>query len=410
MNFFKIAVISFFFFWGVNLIAQKAPSKAAVSRIHKKAVTIDSHTDTPMWFLNEGYSFGEMHNSLTQSSKVDHPRMAVGGLDGIFLAVFVGQKSRDEAGNLAAKSEALEVFDSIHANLERYPDKIELALRSDDIHSILKKGKKAVFIGLENGYPVGRDISLIDTFYNLGARYITLCHSYNNDICDSSTDPKGEEHKGVSDFGAEVIREINQKGIMIDVSHISDTAFYDVINLSKAPVIASHSCARALCDNPRNMSDDMLRVLAEKDGVIQMCILSAYVKTPVKQPERDSAKAEVKKKYGDYYSLDVEGKKLFLDAWYGVDKVFPAKLATVSDVVDHIDHIVKVAGIEHVGIGTDFDGGGGVEGCYDVSEMKNITAELLRRGYTEKEINMIWSGNLLRVFAEVERISDAEKL
>jgi membrane dipeptidase len=154
----------------------------------------------------------------------------------------------------------------------------------------------------------------------------------------------------------------------------------------------------------------MLRTLADNGGVIQMCILSAYVKTPVKQPERDSAKAEVRKKYGDYYSLDVDGKKLFLEAWYQVDKLFPAKLANVSDVVDHIDHIVEVAGIEHVGIGTDFDGGGGVEGCYDVSEMKNITAELLQRGYTEKEINMIWSENLLRVFAEVERISDAGRL
>lgn len=404
MNHYKILALAFLYIGGGHLNAQKEPSAFHINKVHSKAITIDSHTDTPMWFLNEGFYFGELHNARLQSSKVDIPRMEQGGLDGIFLAVFVGQQGRDEAGNLSAKNEALQVFDSIHANLRRYHNKIQLTLTSDGIYPVLKTGKRAVFIGLENGYPLGRDLSLIDTFYKRGARYITLCHTANNDICDSSTDPKGPEHNGVSVFGEEVIRLMNQKGIMIDVSHISDTSFYDVIRLSKAPVIASHSCARAICDNPRNMNDDMLRTLAENGGVIQMCILSAYVKTPVKQPERDSAKAEVRRVYGDYYSLDVEGKKKFLEAWYQVDKDFPAKLANVSDVVDHIDHIVEVAGIDHVGIGTDFDGGGGVEGCYDVSEMKNITAELLRRGYSEKDIRQIWGENLLRVFAEVEKL------
>jgi len=395
-------IIAAVFFGGFNSCTVKEPSPDKINRIHNEVVTIDSHTDTPMRFLDSAYSFGRDNSSISLRSKVDIPRMEKGGLDGIFLAVFVGQQGRDDAGNLAAKNEASQVFDSIHANLLRFPDKVEIALDSDDIFPILEKNKHAVFIGLENGYPIGRDLSLIDTFYNRGARYITLCHTANNDICDSSTDPEGSEHNGVSEFGEEVIRIMNRKGIMIDVSHVSDSAFYDVIKLSKVPVIASHSCSREICDNPRNMSDDMLKVLAENGGVIQMCILSAYVKTPVPQPERDSAKAEVKRIYGDFYSLDSEGKRLFLDAWYKVDKTYPPLLATVSDVVDHIDHIVDVAGIDHVGIGTDFDGGGGVEGCYDISEIKNITAELLRRGYNQKEIRKIWGENLLRVFSEVE--------
>jgi len=395
--------ITTIFFGGFNSCTVKGPSQAKIKRVHNAALTIDSHTDTPMRFLDSAYSFGKDNSSISLRSKVDLPRMEKGGLDGIFLAVFVGQQGRDDAGNLSAKNEAIQVFDSIHANLLRFPDKIELALDSDDIFHILKKNKHAVFIGLENGYPIGRDLSLIDTFYNHGARYITLCHTANNDICDSSTDPAGSEHNGVSEFGEEVIRIMNRKGIMIDVSHVSDSAFYDVIKLSEVPVIASHSCSREICDNPRNMSDDMLKVLAENGGVIQMCILSAYVKTPAPQPERDSAKAEVKRIYGDFYSLDSEGKKLFMDAWYKVDKIHPPLLATVSDVVDHIDHIVDVAGIDHVGIGTDFDGGGGVEGCLDVAGLPNITAELLRRGYSEKDIRKIWGENLLRVFSEVER-------
>jgi membrane dipeptidase len=358
-----------------------------------------------MLFLDPDFSFGALHDPYTQRSRIDIPRMESGELDGIFLAVFVGQAERDDSGNISAKNEAIEVFDSIHANLERYKGKIELALRPEDVKPILRKEKKVAFIGLENGYPIGNDISLIDTFYNLGMRYITLCHTSNNDICDSSTDPKGPEHNGLSAFGEEVVQYMNRKGIMIDVSHISDSAFFDVINLSKAPVIASHSCARAVCDNPRNLSDEMLKKLSDNGGVIQMCILSAYVKTPVPQPRRDSAKAEVRKQYGNYYSLDKPGRKIFLDAWYRVDKAFPPELASVSDAVDHIDHIVKIAGIDHVGIGTDFDGGGGLTDCYDVSQIKNITAELIKRGYSEKDIEKIWGGNFLRVFREVNKVS-----
>ncbi len=198
---------------------------------------------------------------------------------------------------------------------------------------------------------------------------------------------------------------MNRLGMMVDVSHISDKSFYDVLKLSKAPVIASHSCARALCDNPRNLNDDMLRALAANDGVIQMCILSSYVKTPLPNPPRDSARKAVRAKYRGYSGLSDEEMHNARREWYKLDEDFPEKLATVQDVVDHIDHIVKVAGIRHVGIGTDFDGGGAVEGCEDVSEMGNITLELVRRGYSAKQIKMIWGGNLMRVMRKVEALS-----
>lgn len=378
-----------------NKIVEKA------SRIHRKALTVDSHVDTPLSLTRPGFRFGERHENAGRNHKLDLPRMEEGGLDGVFFAVFVGQKERTKAGNQAALQQAEKIIDSIQTTIARYPDQLEMSVSPKDFRKVVNKDKHAIFIGMENGYPIGRDLSLVDTFYHAGIRYITLCHSYNNDICDSSTD--SAEYDGLSSFGEQVVQRMNDLGIMIDVSHASDASFYDVIEQSRTPIIASHSCARALCDHPRNLSDDMLLKLKKNGGVIQMCILSAYVKTPEPNPQRDSARQAVSEKHGNYYDLDDLGREAFLVDWYKVDVDFPQKLATVSDVVDHIDHIVEVAGIDHVGIGTDFDGGGGVEGCFDVSEMGNITLELVRRGYTRREIEKIWSGNLMRVMEEVEK-------
>lgn len=373
------------------------------ARIHAKAFTIDSHNDTPMWFTDSTYNFGVNHANMRPRNRVDVPRMEAGGLDAAFFAVFIGQGDRSPKGNEKALEQALETFEAIHRNVKLNSEKATIALSADDGPAIAKQGKRAIYIGIENGYPIGNDLSNIERFHKLGARYITLCHSDNNDICDSSTDTL--EHNGVSDFGEKVITEMNRVGLMVDVSHISDKSFYDVLELSKAPVIASHSCARALCDNPRNLSDDMLKALAAKDGVIQMCILSSYVKTPLPNPSRDSARNALHIKYRGFKGLNEEEMNNARREWYEVDEYFPQKLATVKDVVDHIDHIVKVAGIRHVGIGTDFDGGGAVEGCEDVSEMGNITLELVRRGYSAKEIKMIWGGNLMRVMRKVEALN-----
>lgn len=244
-------------------------------------------------------------------------------------------------------------------------------------------------------------------FYNRGVRYITLCHTRNNDICDSSTDTT--EHNGLSDFGNNVVKEMNRVGMMIDVSHISDSSFYDVIKHTKTPVIASHSCSRAMCDNPRNLTDDMLVKLKENGGVIQMCILSDYVKTPSPNPQRDSAQQAVRGKYNNFEDLTEEEKEKARSEWYSINEKFPRELATVSDMVDHIDHMVKIAGIEHVGIGTDFDGGGGLADCMDASQMGNVTFELVKRGYTEEEIRKIWGGNIMRVMRQVQEYSEQVK-
>jgi len=390
----------------INVLAGKPSGKEQntlqkAARIHHKALTIDSHNDTPMWFADSSYNFASDHTGLKPTMRVDLPQMEKGGLDAAFFAVFTGQGTRNEDGNKAAYDEAIATFNAIHKTVGENSNLAEIAQNSHEASRIVKSGKKAVFIGLENGYPIGGDLNNINTFYQLGARYITLCHTRNNDICDSSTDSL--EHNGISGFGKQVIERMNTLGIMVDVSHVSDKSFYDAIALSKTPVIASHSCARALCDNPRNMSDDMLRALSQNGGVIQMCILSSYVKTPPPMPERDSAMKALRIKYNNFKGLSDTDRASARREWHALEDLYPQPLASVKDVVDHIDHIVKVAGIKHVGIGTDFDGGGAVIGCENAGEMGNITLELVKRGYSARQIKLIWSKNLLRVMKETER-------
>jgi membrane dipeptidase len=369
-------------------------------KIHNDILTVDTHCDTPMNLADSDFDLGEKHDK----GCVDFPRMNEGGLNAEFFAVFIGQGPRNDSSYNKVHQEALRVFDAIHKNVEKNSSMAEMAYSPDDAYRIKKEGKIAAFIGVENGYPLGLDITRVKQFYDLGARYITLSHSGNNDICDSSSDPKGPESNGLSSFGAEVVREMNRLGMMVDVSHISDKSFYDVIKVSKAPVIASHSSCRSLCSSPRNLTDDMLLALKSNGGVIQICILSNYIKTPEPNPEMDAKIKELRDKYGDFNTLKEDQRKAYRGERGEIYNKY-RKLATVSDVVDHIDHVVQVIGIDYVGIGTDFDGGGGVDGCRTVAEMKNITIELLRRGYSKADIGKIWGGNIMRVFREVERIA-----
>lgn len=389
-------LITLLFLAGCGTSEEKLVKQA--DRIHRDILTVDTHCDTPMRLMEENFDLGIRN----ENGCVDFPRMKEGGLDAEFFAVFIGQGPRNDSTNSQIYSEALAILDAIHKNVEKNPSMAEIALSPDDAYRLKKSGKIAAFIGIENGYPVGRDISHIREFYDRGARYITLCHSANNDICDSSTDPAGPENNGLSAFGAEAVREMNRLGIMVDVSHISDKSFFDVINSSRAPVIASHSSCRSLCSSPRNLTDDMLQALKLNGGVIQICILSNYIKTPEPNPELDARMKELREKYGDFRNLTDEQRKAMRDERWEIWNKY-RKLATVSDVVDHIDHVVQVIGIDYVGIGTDFDGGGGVYGCRTAAEMKNITIELLRRGYSKAEIEKIWGGNVMRVFREVER-------
>jgi membrane dipeptidase len=374
---------------------------------HERALTVDTHCDTPFKLLEKGWDIGQYHKTGGRGSGCqDLPRMKEGGLDASFFAVFVGQGPCTPEGHARAKEKAIAILDAMDAMYKKYPDLCGLALTPADARRLEKEGRRAIFIGMENGYPIGRDPDLIDYFYRRGVRYVTLAHTADNDICDSSTDRKAPEDRGLSEWGKQVVKRLNDLGIMIDVSHISDRSFFDVLALTRAPVIASHSCARALSASPRNLSDEMLLALKKNGGVIQLCILNDYVKQPPPNPGRDKALAVLWKKidetYGGWGGIKDQAVRDKMEAEYdAIDARFPQPPVTVKDAVDHIDHIVKLIGIDHVGIGTDFDGGGGLADCRDVTELKNITVELARRGYSEEQVAKIWGGNAMRVMQQV---------
>jgi len=384
---------------------------AKAKEIHGRILSVDTHCDTASTMTRASWDVGERHEpGKPGSGKIDLPRMAEGRLDALFFGVFVGQGELTPQGYQKAKERANQELDGIDKMCAKYPNLVGLAKTPSDAIRLKAEGKRAAFIGMENGYPVDRDLALLKSFYDRGVRYLTLCHSADNDICDSSTDRRNPEDRGLSDFGRQVVAECNRLGIMVDVSHISDKSFYDVIRATKTPIIASHSCCRALVDNPRNLTDDMIRTLARNGGVLQMCFLSGYLKAPQPNPEREKALKELEAKYGvvrDIKDETLRGKAM--QERQAVMQKYPQERASVKDIVDHIDHVVKVAGIDYVGIGTDFDGGGGVIGCDDVSEMFHVTMELLRRGYKEKEIRKIWGGNIMRVLQRVIDFSQMTK-
>lgn len=373
--------------------------------IHDRVLTLDTHADTPLRMIQPGFDMSERHDPNESGSKVDYPRMKEGGLDAIFFAAFVAQDIRDDEGHNRAKALCLQMIDSITVSTQRNSDIVGLAINPQDAYDLEKEGKRAIYIGIENGYPIGNDLSNVELYFNKGVRYITLVHSSNNDLADSATDSKGPEHGGISSFGEKVVKEMNRLGIMVDVSHGNDSVFYDAIAMSKAPIIASHSNARSVTNHPRNMTDEMLKLMAKNGGVVQLTMLADYLRTAPPNKERDSAMAAMRANMKPFGEMNQEERTAARAAFRKLNEDFPNPPATVEHVVDHIDHIVKVAGIDHVGIGCDFDGGGGIEGIFDASEVMNITIELYERGYTEQEIEKIWSGNLIRVFKEVQEIA-----
>lgn len=371
------------------------------NRIHSKVLKIDTHADTPLQMAKPGFDIREEHDAWKTGSQVDIPRMERGELNGLFMVAYLGQGPRDSVAHVVADQKMTEYFELIHQTVNDNPDKLAIAMEPKDLKTIADDDKIAIFIGMENGYPLGTDISKVKKFYDLGARYITLSHGGNNEVCDSSTDPNGPEHGGLSEFGKEVVREMNRLGMMIDVSHISDDAFYDVLEVTAAPIVATHSSARALCDHPRNLTDDMIKKLAKNGGVVQVNALSSYVKTPGPNPEREAEMEKLREAYGPLQGLSQEKRDEYRAEMMAIREKYKEDMATVSDYVDHIDHIVELVGIDYVGIGMDLDGGGGLADCYDIGEIKNITVELVKRGYTEEDIEKIWSGNFMRVFEDV---------
>jgi membrane dipeptidase len=381
---------------------QKVEKKA--HRIHEKCLTLDTHCDTPMLMVKPGFNVRNEHQA--PGTRVDLPRMKKGGLDAMFFAVFTSQKTRTPENYDKTYKLAHRMLDSIHSMLKKNSDLAMPAMNADDLAKIEKTGKRAIYIGMENGFPLAKDLSRVEEFYKEGVRYITLCHSYHNDICDSSSDSKPAEHNGVSEFGKQAIAEMNRLGMMVDISHASDKSFFDAVELSKAPVIASHSSVRAIAHHNRNMTDEMIKKLAAKGGVIQICLLDEYIKDPDTTSVKYQRMQQLEKRYkaGTDKMTEAEKDALFKE-WDEVQAMSPEDMPGVKELVDHIDHVKNLVGVDYVGIGSDFDGGGGLRDCTDVSQFPNITMELLRRGYTEKEIRKIWGGNLLRVFKEVEKVA-----
>lgn len=391
--------------------------------IHERVITLDTHDD-----IDPENFTGETNYTQRLETQVNLPKMIEGGLDVAWFIVYVGQGELTPAGFDDAYKKADDKFKAIHRLCEEIaPDKIELALTSDDVRRIAASGKKVAMIGVENGYPIGNDISRVKEFHDKGARYMSLAHNGHSQLADSNTGERDSVwlHKGLSDLGREAIKEMNKWGIMVDLSHPSKEANMEMMRLSKAPVIASHSSARALNDVSRNLDDEQLMMLKENGGVVQAVAFKSYVNSRKNSAYTDSSRAviaEVARGEG-FQVLDREAiSKLadtarteYLKKYRAIAQRAKPRLeqevnpvappVNVADFVDHIDYLVKKIGLEHVGISSDFDGGGGVDGWSDASETFNVTLELVRRGYTEEQIAALWSGNLLRVLDEVQEIA-----
>ncbi len=378
------------------------------AEIHEKILTVDSHIDWPSrQILYPDFNPNIRHQpGKIDSGQWDIVRMQEGGLDVVFMSIFTVQKERNYQGHAQAKAKAIEMIEITKKMAELNSAKVEIALNPEDAYRLEKDNKKAIFMGMENGYPIGKDISNVKFFYDQGIRYITITHSKNNELGDSSTDKK-QEWNGLSPLGEKVVKEMNRLGIMVDISHVHDDTFWDVIKLTQAPIIASHSSARSLENHPRNMSDEMLKAVQENGGVVQVCILDNYIKKLPQTPERKKAMKTIEKEFMALINGKMSQAEIrdFREKYDQINNEYPKNKPTVADVVDHIDYMVKVMGINHVGIGSDLDGGGGVAGMNDVSEMQNITKELVARGYTEEDIQKIWGGNFMRVFTQVQQVA-----
>lgn len=397
---------------GTAASAQDDPALVAKARaLHTKALKIDTHVD-----INPAQMIGPPPNYVTgiERNKVDLPKMEQNGLDAVFFSIYVGQRQDfSDSGYAAAMAADDEKFDAVHTLAEKMaPNRIAIAYTAADVRKIHAAGKKVALMGVENSWGIGNDITNVKRFYDRGARYMSLSHDGHNQLTDSGT---GENDgvwrwNGLSPLGRQVVEEANRLGIMMDISHPSKASNLQVMAMSKAPVIASHSGVRALANHRRNLDDEQLLALKKNGGVALIVALSSFVKVPTPDsPERAAAIAALRTELGMGARGGAPNDSLF--ALYrqklaAIDAKFPpSPRATVSDFVNHIDYAVKLIGIDHVGISSDFDGGGGVTGYDNASESINVTIELVRRGYSEKDIIALWGGNLLRVMEQVEKVA-----
>ena len=333
-------------------LVREAASFRAAKRLHSRVLTLDSHCDTPMFF-DRHIHFDHRDPRI----KVDLHKMSEGRQDAVIMVAYLPQKERTDEALLAATAKADRLLNQIEEMVAMNCTAVDIAYTPADLYRLKREGKKAIMKGIENGYAVGKEVANVAHFRKRGVVYMTLCHNGNNDICGSAR--YNDENLGVSGFGEAVIREMNRVGMMVDLSHAGERSFYEALDISRLPVVCSHSSCRALCDHPRNLTDEQLKAIARKGGVVQVCLYGGFLRT--------------------------DGQ------------------ASICDVIEHLNHMVNVIGVDHVGIGTDFDGDGGIVGCNDSSELINLTRHLLAERYSEEDIRLIWGGNFLRVMEEVQK-------
>lgn len=404
-----LAITAWLLVAGAAGAEDEADLLARAASIHERAIVIDSHVDIPPDFATEAYDPME---AKAPRQKLDLPGMERGGLDAAFFVVFVPQRSRDRAGYARAMADAFTKLAAIRRMTDvQHPETIGLAVSVADVRRLHAEGKRAALIGIENGYAIGRNLALLDIYFDFGARYLGLLHNGHNDIGDSAVpnERRGEgeaEHRGLSEFGRAVIVRANDLGMVVDISHAAMTTALDAIAASRAPVIASHSSARAVLNHPRNLSDEVLLALKKTGGVVHIVAYDSYLRAVPE--EKQVALEALREEMGlhnaaDWARLSDEERDAYYVRRFAIDRRWPK--GSVSDLVDHIDHAVELIGIDHVGIASDFNGGGGIVGWEDAAETLNVTAELVRRGYSESEITQLWGGNLLRVMEAAEAVA-----
>jgi membrane dipeptidase len=371
---------------------------ARAHKLHFSSIVVDTHDDTTQRFLDGRFDIGARHTD----GSIDIPRMRKGGLDAIFFSIWIPSKFT----GTDAVNRALTQIEAVREQVRGHPKDLVLATTAAEVREAKKQGKIATLMGVEGGHMINCDLDVLRKFAGLGVHYMTLTHSGNDEWADASTDKPA--HNGLTDFGKDVIREMNRLGVMVDISHVSDKTFYDALEVSKAPLIASHSSCRALCDAPRNMTDQMMKDLAAKGGVIQINYHVGFLSQEFRNAEKahpeweQAIAAEVQKNCGDNEACQlIEGDRVTREY------VAQGRLPRVNwtEIIEHIDHAVKVAGIDHVGLGSDFDGANMPYGMEDASDLPKITDALLKKGYSEGDVKKILGENTLRVMAEVERVS-----
>ena len=385
-------------------LAQEVPKK--VYQLHQKMLTLDSHLDTPASLDLPGWSIEEEHQVHGDYTQVDLPRMKKGGLDGGFWAIYTPQGPLTEEGFRKSRDFALMRGVSIREMVAADPANFALALEAKDAADIATAGKRIVFMSIENAYPLGEDVSLLKTFYDMGVRVSGFAHFAHNQFADSSTDPsKKPRYGGLSPLGKELLKEMNRLGIVPDASHSSDQVLDDLLTLSTSPVLLTHSGCKAVYDHPRNIDDEHLKALAAKGGVIQMNAYGGYLRAIKPNPQRQEAMKALLGQLREDAKLSSEQRAALLAKRHEIDRLYPeTERATFDDFMAHMLHALKVVGPDHVGIGLDWDGGGGVVGLEDVVDLPRITAALLKAGYSEADVQKIWSGNVLRVLAAAEAV------